>query len=267
LRQGNDWKWGDNILLEQESYHNLRFYADKISDTQTDLVIDLDGREIIRKVSAVNDFEKSSVKYVDAIAMSVPFDGTNCPSASLGGGCHHLAVSEYGKDEYTEIEKYKLYSEYKNGFWYGTVECLPDYMHYGGSETLSLYKTSKTGKTIALSPDEIVSGEVSNSLAAGGELRHELTAAELKEFIDFFNSCDIREGEREWTTVNDHDHLSDSIDLVLRQKDGNNLYLSAYYDGDIPVSDGQDCYYYLHNSALQDYIINTMGKYLSPGTN
>ena len=140
-------------------------------------------------------------------------------------------------------------------------------MRYSGPESVSLYRTTKTGNSITLAEDEIVSGEVSNTFAAGGELRHELSAAELKAFIDFFNSCDIKEGEREWTTVNDHDHLSDSIDLVLRLKGGGNLVISAYYDGDIPVSDGQGTDYYLHNSALQDYIINTMGKYLNPSAN
>ena len=263
LRQGNDWSWGDNILLNQESYHNLKFCADKVSDTQTDLVIELDGKEVIRKTSLATNFDRASVKYVDAIAMSVPFNGTNCPSASLDAGCYNLAVSKTNQEDYKDFGAYDPYREYKNGFWYGAVDCIPDYMHYNDFGPVSLYKTSKTGKSITLSSDEIASGEVSDSFSAGGELRHELTAAELKAFLDFFNSCDIKEGEREWTTVNDHDHLSDSIDLILREKGGNNLYISAYYDGDIPVSDEYGYYYYLHNSELQDYIINTMGQYLN----
>lgn len=263
LRQENDWNWGDNILLDQESYHNLKFYADKISDTQIDLVIELDGKEVIRKTSAVTNFNNASVKYVNAIAMSVPFDGTNCPSASLNAGCYNLAVSKYNENEYTDIAKYDLYSEYKKGFWYGTVESIPDYIHYGGTESVSLYRTTKTGNSIILSSEEIVSGEVSNTFSAGGEQRYPLSAVELKEFIGFFNACDIKEGEREWTTVNDHNHLSDSIDLVLRQKDGDDIYISAYYDGDIQVTNEHGSNYYLHNSALQDYIINAMGKYIN----
>jgi hypothetical protein len=263
LRQGNGWYWGENILLDQESYHNIRFYADKVSDTRTDLVIDLDGKEIIRKASTVNNFELSSVKYVDAIAMSIPFDGTNCPSASLDAGCYNLMVSEYGKDEYSEIENFDVYREYKNGFWYGTIDCIPDYVHYNDFGPVSLYRTSKTGGSITLPSDAILSGEVLNTFSAGGELRHELSAAELREFVRFFNACDIKEGEREWTTVNSHDHLSDSIDLVLRLEPGDNKYISAYYDGDILISDESGDYYYLHNPGLQDYIINTMGKYLN----
>lgn len=148
LRQGNDWRWGINILLEQESCHNLKLYADRVSDAQTDLVIDLDGKEVIREPSAVNNFEKASVKYVDAIAMSVPFDGTNCPSASLDAGCYNLAVSECNVEEYVDVAKYNLYSEKKNGIWYGTVDCIPDYMHYSGFGSVSLYRTSKTGEKL-----------------------------------------------------------------------------------------------------------------------
>jgi Copper amine oxidase N-terminal domain. len=265
MRQGDEWRWGDNILLDQGTLCNLKFYADKVSDTRTDLVLELDGKEVIRKTSAVNNFNEASAKYVDAIAMSVPFDGTNCPTASVAGGCYNLAVSEYNKNDYTDIGKYDLYSEYKNGFWYGTVECPPDYMHYRSSENVSLYRTSKTGGSITLSADEITSGVVSYSYSAGGELSHGLSPAELKEFIVLFNSCDIREGEREWTTVHDHDHLSDSIDLMLQLKNGDVMYISAYYDGDIPITYGSGSYFYLHNSKLLDYMLNTMGKYLFPG--
>ena len=133
-------------------------------------------------------------KYVNAIAMSVPFDGTNCPSSSTDAGCYNLAVSESDEEGYADFEAYDAYREYRNGFWYGTVECIPDYIHYSDSGSVSLYRTGKTGENITLSSDEIVSGEVSNTFAAGGALRHELSSAELKEFIDFF---DIKEGERE----------------------------------------------------------------------
>lgn len=263
LRQGSAWSWGDNILLEQGSLHNLKFYADPVSETAADLVIVLDGKEVIRKPSAVKDFRKASVKYVDAIAMSVPFDGTNCPTASTDTGCYNLVVSKTGSAEYTDYTKEKSYCELKNGYWYGTVECIPDYIHYGGTENFSLYRTSKTGGSITLSENEITSGIVSNTYAAGGRQAHDLTPDELKAFLDFFNSCGFRKGEREWTTVNDHNHLSDSIDLELKLSDGSSMFLSAYYDGDIPIINEHGSDYYLHNAALQDYVINTMGNYLN----
>ena len=142
LRQGDVWSWGDNILVDQESHHILKFYADKISETQTDLVIDLDGREVIRKASTVNDFSKTSVKYVNAIAMSVPFDGTNCSTVSIDSECFNVNVSKLNSNEYVDIANYDLYSQFRNGFWYGTVENTPEYIHYGGVEQISLYRTS-----------------------------------------------------------------------------------------------------------------------------
>jgi len=44
---------------------------------------------------------------------------------------------------------------------------------------------------ITLSMDEIKSGEVSYTGVGGGP-RHELSYSELKEFVDFFNSCNIK---------------------------------------------------------------------------
>ncbi|HYE67668.1 MAG TPA: copper amine oxidase N-terminal domain-containing protein [Anaerovoracaceae bacterium] len=138
LRQGNVWSWGDNILLEQGSTHNLKFYAVKVSETQTDLVIDLDGREIVRKPSAVNNFDKASVKSVVAMAMSVPFDGTNCPSSSVGARIKDLTASEFSRDSYNDIALYDLYREYKNGIWYGTVDCTPDYLYFRDDGAISI---------------------------------------------------------------------------------------------------------------------------------
>jgi len=138
LRQGNDWSWGHNILLEQGSTHKLKFYAVKVSDTQTDLVIDLDGRGIIRKTSAVNNFDKASVKSVVAMAMSVPFDGMNCPSSSIGARIENLTVSEYSLESYIDIAHYDLYREYKNGIWYGTVDCIPAYLHFRDDGAISI---------------------------------------------------------------------------------------------------------------------------------
>lgn len=45
MRQGNDWKWGDTIVLEQGSTHHIKFYSVTVSEKQVDLVIELDGVE------------------------------------------------------------------------------------------------------------------------------------------------------------------------------------------------------------------------------
>jgi hypothetical protein len=145
MRQGNEWRWGENIILEQGSTHHLKFYSVKRSNQQVDLVIALDGREIIRKVSAVNDFSNASVKAVTAMAMSKPFDGTNCLSRSEGAKITNLMVMESGTDKYLDFGDYKLYSEWKPsvgayGMWFGTADCIPSYLHFGTDGTVSIFK-------------------------------------------------------------------------------------------------------------------------------
>lgn len=143
LRQGNDWRWGNNILLEQGSEHHLKFYSEKLSDQQTDLVIELDGKEIIRKASAATDFTKVSVKAVTAMAMSKPFDGTNCPSKSENSKISNMKVSEINSDQYKSFSDYQLYSEWransKGGIWFGTADCIPSYLHFGADGSVSIY--------------------------------------------------------------------------------------------------------------------------------
>jgi len=144
LRQGLSWQWGEDIFLEQGSTHHLKFYSEAVSDRQTDLVIELDGREVVRKASAVTDFSDASVKAVIAMAMSEPFDGTNCRSISKGAKIANLKVLEWGADRYADFDDYALYSEWKpaagaHGMWFGTVDCIPSWLHYGKDGTLSIY--------------------------------------------------------------------------------------------------------------------------------
>lgn len=139
MRQGNDWRWGNNIILEQGSTHNLKFYSFKVSDNQTDLVIELDGREIIRKVSTANNFNEASAKTVIAMAMSIPFDGTNCPSSSIGAKISNLKVSEYTSEQYCDFSDFNLFRQYRNGNWYGTTDCIPAYLHTEEDDSISIY--------------------------------------------------------------------------------------------------------------------------------
>lgn len=145
MRQGNEWRWGENIILEQGSTHHLKFYSVNRSDQQVDLVIALDGTEIIRKTSAVKDFSNASVKAVTAMAMSKPFNGTNCLSRSEGSKITNLMIMKSGTDKYSDFGTYKLYSEWKPtvgayGMWFGTADCIPSYLHFGTDDTVSIYK-------------------------------------------------------------------------------------------------------------------------------
>jgi hypothetical protein len=144
LRQGQSWQWGGDNFLKMGSTHHLKFYSDAVSDTQTDLVVELDGREVVRKASAVTDFSGASAKTVIAMAMSDAFDGTNCRSISKGAKIENLKVLEYGAEQYTDFDGYNLYSEWKpaagkGGMWFGTAECIPSWLHYGEDGSVSIY--------------------------------------------------------------------------------------------------------------------------------
>ncbi len=145
MRQGDDWCWGDNIALEQGSTHHIKFYREKVSKKQVDLVIEIDGMEIIRKVSTVTDFTNSSVKAVISIAMSKTFDGNNCFSRSDNCKIANMKVSEVKSDLYLDFKNYELYSEWRstigvNGKWFGSVDCIPSYLHIGTDGEISIYK-------------------------------------------------------------------------------------------------------------------------------
>lgn len=145
MRQGNDWLWGNNIALKQGSTHNIKFYSEIISKKQVDLVIELDGREIIRKASTVTDFSNASAKSVTSIAMSKNFDGTNCFSRSDNCKISNMKVSKVNSDLYLDFKNYNLYRKWKakigvSGTWFGTVECIPSYLHIGKDGAISIYK-------------------------------------------------------------------------------------------------------------------------------
>ncbi|WP_027399356.1 copper amine oxidase N-terminal domain-containing protein [Anaerovorax odorimutans] len=145
MRQGNEWLWGDNIFLDQGSTHHIKFYGKKISGNQVDLIIELDGKEIIRKVSTVTEFDNASVKSVVSMAMSKAFDGSNCMSRLENAKISDLKVSVFNKDQYTDFNDYELYSEFRkqgaSGIWFGTVECIPSYIHNESDGTISIYKS------------------------------------------------------------------------------------------------------------------------------
>ncbi len=145
MRQGNEWRWGNNISLEQGSTHHIKFYSEKISKEEVDLIIELDGKEVIRKASTVTDFSSASIKTVTSIAMSKPFDGTNCFSRSDHSKITNLKVSMANSDLYLDFNHYKLYKEWKpavgaNGTWFGTVDCIPSYLHIEEDDSISIYK-------------------------------------------------------------------------------------------------------------------------------
>lgn len=148
LRQGDQWRWGENIVLDQGSTHHLKFYSERISEEQTDLVIVLDGEEVVRHPSSTTDFTHASVKAVNAMGMLNIFDGTNCNCQSKGTKITHLQVStDSSAGKYTDFSAYPLYRLWKpeagrNGVLYGTADCVLSYLHVTPDGSQSIYKGS-----------------------------------------------------------------------------------------------------------------------------
>ena len=148
MRQGEDWLWPeDHISLLPGSTHHIKFYAEPTLDQQMEMVIELDGQEVIRKISAITDFSHTSVKAVVSMAMLKIFDGSNCLSRSEQAHISQLMVSAWDSETYGDFNDYELYSRWQpdtgiNGMWYGTVDCIPSYLHYEKDGFISIYKGS-----------------------------------------------------------------------------------------------------------------------------
>ena len=148
LRQGNEWRWPQTIIpLEQGSTHHMLFYADVISETRTDLVMVLDGIEVVRKESAVNNFESASAKTVIGMATTKIFDGQNCNSILIGARFANVSVREYGSEGFVYLGDFELYSSWRpyvgaNGMWFGTSVCVPSFIHFETDGKVSIFNTN-----------------------------------------------------------------------------------------------------------------------------
>lgn len=145
MRQGDSWLNGKNVLLEQGSTHHLKLYAQNISENQMDIVIELDGSEVVRKVSNRADFRDTCAKAVISMAMSKVFDGNNCFSQSKGAKIENLKASKLESDAYTDFNHFEFYHKWNPnsgaaGMWFGSVDCIEDYLHYGVDGSVSIYK-------------------------------------------------------------------------------------------------------------------------------
>ena len=118
--------------------------------------------------------------------------------------------------------------------------------------------TSK-GK-ITLSKDEITSGKVSVS-QVGGALDYTFSTDELKEFVDFFNSFNLTEKDKEGESKI-HTASENPIAIILEMNDGTKMFLMAFWDGETYVTDNKNSYS-LFNKDLSDYLLG-LNKYIYP---
>ena len=125
----------------------MSFYAEYIAENHVDLVIELDGQEVIRKKSAVENFGNASVKTVISMATTKIFDGHNCFSKSIGARLANVEVRTFGLADFEDFGVFPLYSSWRpevgaNGMWFGTSICVLSYIHLDVDGKVSIYKAN-----------------------------------------------------------------------------------------------------------------------------
>ena len=145
IRQGSEWLWVNDVLIEQGETRLLGFFTENTPEGDTDLVLKLDGSEVIRKNTVAVNFEFASVKAVVSIATSEKFDGKNCFSKITGAKISHIKVRPHGSTDYSDFSDYPLYSRWRPeigdfGMWFGSSVCVPVYIHFEPGGIISIYK-------------------------------------------------------------------------------------------------------------------------------
>lgn len=123
---------------------------------------------------------------------------------------------------------------------------------------------TEVSNNITFSKDEIISGEVS-AFAVSGSLNYTLAPEEVEEFIEAFNSYNITEADRKEISGN-HTAQSDSINVVLKMDNGEKAFYTAFFNGEIYVTDKNGDFYSLYNEDLLNYILS-LKKHLYPDAN
>jgi hypothetical protein len=104
-----------------------------------DLVLELDGREVIRKASAAVDFADASAKYVVAIAMSKPFDGENCRSRLGNAKAANAKADGMGFGDCGLCREWRP-EKGSGGVLFGSADCVPAYMRCGPDRSMSIWR-------------------------------------------------------------------------------------------------------------------------------
>jgi hypothetical protein len=138
MRQGEEWRWGDDIVLEPGSAHHLRFRVGADEDGAAELILELDGREVIRKPSTVADLSAASAKYVIAMAMSKPFDGENCLSRLENAKVENVKADGFDFDTRPPYREWR--ADIGDGVLFGSADCVASYIHRAPDGSVSIWK-------------------------------------------------------------------------------------------------------------------------------
>lgn len=122
--------------------NNLKFYLKKASSSATTYTAYLivGATEVKFASTSLTSITTTSVKRVTSIAKA-GFDGTNIVGKSLNQKWDSVQVSLHNSDYYYSWGSYSEYSYWDTtkNMWYGTIDCIPSYIHRSNGY-VSIYK-------------------------------------------------------------------------------------------------------------------------------
>lgn len=141
--------YADNAYRKNsgDTINNLKFYVKKQSgQTYYTAYLVIVGSTTTQVKYASTPWTSTSglsVKYCDSIAKN-GFTGTNITGKTYNQRFDNVQVSNNDGASYTSFSSYSTYKEWKkapNGDykWYGTIDCLPNYIH-NSSGSVSIYQ-------------------------------------------------------------------------------------------------------------------------------
>lgn len=119
--------------------NNFKFYIKQQTGATYFTAYLIDGTNTVKFASTpFTTASTVSVKRNTTIAKN-NFTGSNIYTQSLNQRWENVQVSKYNSDYYYQWSNYPEYMEWKNGQWYGTIDCLNIYIKRASGYT-SIYK-------------------------------------------------------------------------------------------------------------------------------
>ncbi|MFF2177702.1 hypothetical protein ACFVT8_14700 [Lysinibacillus sp. NPDC058147] len=127
------------VKYDGNTINNFKFYIKKQTGATYFTAYLVDGANTVKFASTpFTNASTVSVKRNTTIAKD-NFNGSNIYTRSLNQKWDNVQVSKYDSDYYYPWSNYPEYSEWKNGQWYGTIDCLNTYIKRSSGYT-SIYK-------------------------------------------------------------------------------------------------------------------------------
>ncbi|MGF7033487.1 hypothetical protein J2T17_004435 [Paenibacillus mucilaginosus] len=140
--------YGTQAFYDGNLYSNVKAYVAKnASDGKYYVRLIYGSTELINPGKGVvtaftdADFQKLAVKRVTGIGEKYGFDGvSNIKAKSDSQKWENVQVSKYDSGNYYSWSNYSEYKWWNGKQWFGTIDCVPAYIHHDTVGYTSIYK-------------------------------------------------------------------------------------------------------------------------------